>query len=100
MPQLTSKQQLELDAGLAAGYKMMIKEVSGQAIVYANDMHFHPLSNFAQALQLALDAEWYVNLGPWSCILSRQNGDCMIADWRDDETKTQTICRAVVECVV
>lgn len=95
---LTSKQRLELDAGLAAGYKMVIREISKQAIVYANDVHFHPLSNFAQAVQLALDVALCVSMhSEGVSVETCDTIDCVA--WREDETKIQTICRAIVECV-
>jgi hypothetical protein len=54
---LDDKLKLMARAALAAGYKVENRILRFQAILFVNDKHFHPLTNWSQCVRLLVDTK-------------------------------------------
>jgi hypothetical protein len=91
--------QLTARAALAAGYKVDLRNVRYEWMIYANGKHFHPFTNWEQCVRLIADTMSELRLlrGVVS-VRSRLNGVTWVEDRQpstDAEYRNQ-MCNAVV----
>lgn len=89
----------EFKAGKAAGYKMEVRRVCNTFMLYADGVHFHPLTNFAQALELVdvLDMVLIANKSGYSICGKTGAYEFRERRWIDGKIKIKQLSELIVE---
>lgn len=97
LEELEPKLALMARAALGAGYKVENRCLRFQSMLFVNDKHFHPLTNWQQCVRLIVDTGAYFELSAGEVFVTAQ---CALWSEKrtpttDDEYRNQ-MCEAVV----
>lgn len=86
--------QLTARAALAAGYKVDLRNIRYEWMIYANGKHFHPFTNWEQCVRLIVDTNSYFEMSV-GLVVTGDYGSEVRQPTTDTEYRIQ-MCNAVV----